>query len=120
MPKYNYRAPRKVIIVEGKKDKERLLQILDEPVEIICTYGTLSDEKIEEIIWPLQDEDVYILVDADDAGNKLRNQLKQELPNAKHLYTRRMYREVQTTPLEHLAEVLLKAHFDVGGEWVMG
>lgn len=114
------RTPRKVVIVEGKKDKERLLQILDEPVEIICTYGTLSDEKLEELILPIQDEDVYILVDADDAGNKLRNQLKRELPNAKHLYTRRMYREVQTTPKEHLAEVLMKAHFEVDGDLIFG
>lgn len=114
----NCTASRKVIIVEGKKDKEKLLQILDEPVEIICTYGTLSDEKIEELILPLQDEDVYILVDADEAGNKLRNRLKQELPNAKHLYTRRMYREVQNTPAEYLAEMLLNAHFEVRGEWL--
>lgn len=68
----------KVIIVEGKTDKKRLLDILAEPVEIICTYGTLSDDKIEELIWPLVDEEeVYILVDADDSGNKLRGQLKR-------------------------------------------
>lgn len=32
----------KVIIVEGKKDKEKLLNILDEPVEIICTYVNIG------------------------------------------------------------------------------
>ncbi|HJV46276.1 MAG TPA: toprim domain-containing protein [Bacillota bacterium] len=100
----------KVIIVEGKTDKERIQLIIDEPVEIICTYGTLSDEKVEELIWPLQDEDVYVLVDADESGNKLRQQLKHELPNARHLYTRKMYREVATTPMEHLAKILADAH----------
>ncbi|MGZ4032296.1 MAG: toprim domain-containing protein [Tumebacillaceae bacterium] len=105
---------RKVIIVEGKTDKKRLQDLLAEPVEIICTYGTLSEAKIEELIWPLQDEaDVYILTDADESGNKLRNQLKRELPNARHLYTRRMYREVATTPIEHLVEILQKAHFEI-------
>jgi len=104
----------KVIIVEGKTDRERLLQILAEPVEIICTYGTLSADKIEELILPLHDEDdVYILVDADHAGNKLRSQLKRELPNARHLYTRKMYREVARTPIEYLADLLMKAHFVV-------
>lgn len=104
----------KIIIVEGKTDKKVLLEILAEPVEIICTYGTLSDEKIEELIWPLQDlDEVYILTDADDSGNKLRGQLKQELPNARHLYTRKMYREVATTPIEHLVEILHKAHFAI-------
>ncbi|MGB8956428.1 MAG: toprim domain-containing protein [Tumebacillaceae bacterium] len=104
----------KVIIVEGKTDRARLKQILAEPVEIICTHGTMSKDKLEELIWPLADlDDVYILVDADDAGNKLRSQLKRELPNARHLYTRRMFREVATTPTEVLAEVLAKHHFDV-------
>jgi toprim domain protein len=105
---------RKVIIVEGKTDKKRLLELLAEPVEVICTYGTLSEEKIEELIVPLQaEEDVYILMDADDAGNKMRARLKRELPNARHLYTRRMYREVATTPTEYLIEVLAKAHFEI-------
>lgn len=109
---------RKVIIVEGKTDRKRLQQILAEPVEIICTYGTLSEEKIEDLILPLIDEDVYILVDADDSGNKLRSQLKRELPNARHLYTRKMYREVATTPVEYLAELLIRHHFDVREEFL--
>ncbi len=108
----------KVIIVEGKTDKERLLQILDEPVEIFCTYGTLSEEKIEEKILPLQNREVYILVDADEAGNKLRNQLKRELPNARQLYTRMMYREVASTPMDHLAKLLMDAHFLINQEYL--
>ncbi|ASS73754.1 hypothetical protein CIG75_01375 [Tumebacillus algifaecis] len=105
---------RKVIIVEGKTDKRRLLELLAEPVEVICTFGTLSEEKLEDLIVPLQaEEEVYILVDADDAGNKMRAQLKRELPNARHLYTRRMYREVATTPIDYLIEVLAKAHFEL-------
>lgn len=109
----------KVIIVEGKTDRERLLQILDEPVQIVCTYGTLSEAKIEDLIIPLQyEEDVYILVDADDSGNKLRKQLKRELPNAQHLYTRKTYREVATTPTEYLAELLMKEHFLIKEEYL--
>jgi toprim domain protein len=109
--------PPKILIVEGKTDRLRLLQVLTEPVEFILTYGTMSDDKLEELIWPLVDEDdVYVLVDADDPGNKLRAILKRELPNARHLYTRRLYREVATTPLEHLAEILHRAHFEVREE----
>ncbi|GAB7386867.1 toprim domain-containing protein [Bacillaceae bacterium] len=106
----------KVIIVEGKTDKERLLQILDEPVHIVCTYGTLSEEKIEETILPLADKEVYILVDADEAGNRLRDQLKRELPNARHLYTRKIYREVARSPLDYLAKILQEAHFAINLE----
>lgn len=105
----------KVIIVEGKTDKERLTQILDEPVEIICSYGTLSYEKIEELVNELDgpDTEIYLLVDADDSGAKIRKGLNQELPNIHHLYTQRMYREVATTPLEVLTEILRHAHFAV-------
>ena len=111
---------KKVIIVEGRTDKERLRKILAEPVEIVCTNGTLSEDKIEELIIPLQCKEVYILADADAAGNKLRQRLKQELPNAHHLYTRMMYREVARTPLEHLAKMLLDAHFAVKADYLPG
>lgn len=103
----------KVIIVEGKTDKERLLEILDEPVEILCSYGTISYEKLEEWANLLEDAEVYLLVDADDSGEKIRKQIKKELPQVIHLYTHRMYREVATTPLEVLSEVLAHAHFEV-------
>ncbi|GAA0362151.1 toprim domain-containing protein [Caldalkalibacillus horti] len=106
----------KVLIVEGKTDVQRLQQVLLEEVQFVCTYGTLSDDKMEELIYPLQDEELYILVDADEAGIKLRKQLKQELPNAIHLYTRKMYGEVASTPLEYLARILYQAHFEIKEE----
>jgi len=103
----------KVIIVEGKTDRERLLQILDEPVEIVCSYGTLDPDRLEQWILDYKDDDIYVLVDADDAGGKLRKQINQEMINIHPLYTRKVYREVATTPIEYLSQVLLKAHFKV-------
>lgn len=103
----------KVIIVEGKTDKERLQEVLAEPVEILCSYGTMSYEKLEEWATQLEDSEIYLLVDADDSGEKIRKKLNQELPNIHHLYTHRMYREVATTPLDVLAQVLEHAHFEV-------
>ncbi|MCF8566385.1 toprim domain-containing protein [Alicyclobacillus tolerans] len=118
MRRTNAKDTGKVIVVEGKTDKERVLKVLEEPVRIVCTRGTLSYEKLEELILPLQQEDVYILVDADESGMKLRNQLKQELPNAHHLYTRKMYREVARTPMEYLAKLFQDAHFAVDARWL--
>lgn len=102
---------KKVLIVEGKTDRDRLLEVLDEPVTFVLTYGTLSQEKIEELILPVEQEEVYIFVDADEAGMKLRKELKQLLPNAKHLYTRKGYREIAETPLDYLAWILKDNHF---------
>lgn len=103
----------RVIIVEGKTDRSRLLQILDEPVEIACTYGTLGLDKLEDLIAEFSDDEVCILLDADDAGDKARRLFKQEFPNVRHVYTHRMYREVATTPLNVLAQILEGAHFAV-------
>ena len=103
----------RVIIVEGKTDKQRLQQLLDEPVEIACTYGTLGLDKLEQLILEYSDDEVCVLLDADHAGDKARRLFKQEFPNVRHLYTHRMYREVATTPLIVLAQILEGAHFAV-------
>ncbi|HET7627546.1 MAG TPA: toprim domain-containing protein [Bacillales bacterium] len=107
----------KLIIVEGKTDKEKLLPLLNEPVQIVCTHGTVGTEQMEELIELTErQEEVFILVDADSAGNKLRRQLKRELPNAKHLYIRKMHKEVARTPVPDLIKVLEHAHFQVNDD----
>lgn len=108
----------KVIIVEGKSDKKRIQDIIREPIEIICTNGTISLSKLDEIIDCTFNKEVYILVDSDDSGNKLRKQFKRELPEAEHLYIDKMYREVATAPRHHIATVLLSANIDVNAEFL--
>jgi toprim domain protein len=109
----------KVIVVEGKSDKKRLEKLIDEPVTILCTNGTLSINKLEELFEELEGKEVYILTDADDAGTKLRKQLLREFPNAEHLYIDKMYREVATTPFDYLARLLLSANFNVNKMYYM-
>ncbi len=65
----------KVIIVEGKSDKKRVQQVIAEPVNIICTHGTMSIDKIDNMIETLYDKQVYVLADSDDEGEKLENGL---------------------------------------------
>ncbi|MCM3567529.1 toprim domain-containing protein [Neobacillus mesonae] len=108
----------KVLIVEGKSDKNKVKKIVKGPVDIICTNGTISHTKLDEWIEFLDDKDVYILVDADEAGERLRKLFKREFPNAEHLYIDRMYREVATAPVQHLATVLLGANIDVHTEFL--
>lgn len=102
---------KKAIIVEGKTDREQILRILDEPVEIICTYGTMSPTSLESLLDEGEFDEIYVLVDADESGNKLRQSLKQLFPNFRHLYTRKMYREVACTPPEEIIKILKNAHF---------
>jgi toprim domain protein len=103
----------KVLIVEGKTDKEKVLEILQEPIEIICTNGTLGIGRLEELALSIEDKDVYILVDEDEAGKRLRKGLQYELPHAEHLYINKVYKEVASTPIIQLAKVLMNANFRI-------
>lgn len=108
----------KVIIVEGSSDKRKVQSVLRESVEIICTNGTIGVSKLDELIDSLFNKDVYILVDADSSGEKLRKQFKREFPEANHLYIDKMYREVATAPENHLATILVGANIDVHTEYL--
>lgn len=108
----------KVIIVEGTSDKRKVKGIIREPIEIICTNGTIGINRLEELIDSLFDKEVYILVDADEAGEKLRKQFKREFPEAEHLYIDKSYREVATAPVHHLATVLVQANIDIFTEFL--
>ncbi|WP_371811542.1 toprim domain-containing protein [Sporosarcina sp. Te-1] len=103
----------KVILVEGHSDKKRLLAVLAEPVEIVCTNGTVSPYKLEELLAPHEHQDIYVFVDADASGDAIRALFKRDYPEAIHLYTERVYRQVETTPYRALALILLAANFKV-------
>jgi len=111
----------RIIIVEGSSDKQILKKVLDEPIEIICTYGTFGIEKFDHMLekYFLDDRDVFIFVDADEPGMELRKQLTQELPHAVQLYIPDEYVEVETTPEDVLASILLKAHFKIKPIYLM-
>lgn len=108
-------ALEKVIIVEGKTDKQQIQKVINEDVEIVCTNGTLGVERLEQLIldYDLDHKDVFILVDEDHSGHKLRKQLSFELPHAEHIYIDRSFREVAATPEPELAQALVSRSISV-------
>ena len=44
----------KVIIVEGVSDKKRVQPVLNQDVEIICTNGTISQDKLDQLVEELK------------------------------------------------------------------
>ncbi|NPC94103.1 toprim domain-containing protein [Bacillus sp. WMMC1349] len=109
---------KKVVIVEGKSDKLKIKQLIDEPVDIICTNGTISLTRLDELAEELYEKDVYILVDADESGEKLRKQLKRELPEALHIYIDKVYKEVASAPNDHLADILIRGNIRVHAKFL--
>lgn len=105
----------RIIIVEGSTDKTQVEKVLSENITIICTYGTFSIERFDELLEKhhLDDREVYILVDEDRAGIELRKQLTRELSHAIQLHISEEFKEVASTPEKVLAQLLLSNHFDV-------
>ncbi|PCF46492.1 toprim domain-containing protein [Staphylococcus delphini] len=100
----------KVIVVEGKSDKKRIQEVLLEPVEIICTHGTMGIEKLDNMIEYLYDKQVYILVDADAEGRRIRKWFTTYLSESTDIFIDTKYSEVARCPRDYLSNVL--QHFD--------
>ena len=67
----------KVIIVEGKSDKKRVKQVIDEPIEIICTHGTMGIDKIDEIFRIANN--VTVLRDGKFISNRSINETSEQI-----------------------------------------
>lgn len=98
-----------IIIVEGKNDRKRLRRLLSEEVEILCTFGSLNAEKIEQLKKRIADRPVYLFTDNDSPGKKIRALLRDAFPEAEQIYTRKGYAGVEGTPEEYMIERLEKA-----------
>ena len=104
----------KVIIVEGKSDKKRQ-QVIAEPINIICTHGTMSIDKLDDMIETLYDKQVFVLADSDDEGEKIRKWFKRHLSECEHIYVDKTF-WVARCPKNYLAHVLSKHGFTVRKE----
>jgi toprim domain protein len=97
------------IIVEGKNDRSKLRRLLDEEVRIYCTFGTLNHEKLETLRKKVKDDELFLFLDNDPSGKRIRGVLRDAFPDAEQIYTRRGYAGVEGTPDEYLIAQLEKA-----------
>lgn len=103
----------KLLIVEGRQDKLQIQPLLAEDIPILCTNGTISVSKLEELIDPYEEYDIYTLFDEDYSGDRLRALMKREYPEAHNLRTLSLYKQVEATPRKYLARILLAANFKI-------
>ena len=108
----------KVMIVEGSSDKKKVKKILKEEVDILCTNGTISRDTLETFIDELYGRDIYIFVDSDASGERLRKLLRREMPEAMHLYIDKAYKEVASAPDHHIASVLVGVDFAIDPKYL--
>ncbi len=100
------------VIVEGKNDRSKLRRVLDDEVRILCTFGTPNSARLESLYKEAKDDEVYLFLDNDSSGRKIRALLSDLFPDADHLYTRRGYAGVEGTPDEYVVQQLEKTDLD--------
>lgn len=97
------------IIVEGKNDRSKVRRLVTEDVRIHCTFGTLNSEKLDKLRKQVADDEVYLFLDNDPSGKRIRGALRDAFPEAQQIYTRRGYAGVEGTPEEYIIAQLEKA-----------
>ncbi|MGG6310198.1 toprim domain-containing protein [Paenibacillus macerans] len=97
------------IIVEGKNDRSKLRRLLDEEINIYCTFGTLNNEKLESLRKKIKDDELFLFLDNDPSGKRIRGVLRDAFPDAVQIYTRKGYAGVEGTPDEYVIAQLEKA-----------
>ncbi|MEF2968491.1 toprim domain-containing protein [Paenibacillus sp. M1] len=97
------------IIVEGKNDRSKLRRLISEEVRIHCTFGTLNTLKLEDLRKRVRDDEVFLFLDNDPSGKRIRGVLRDAFPDAEQIYTRRGYAGVEGTPDEYVIAQLEKA-----------
>jgi len=100
------------VIVEGKNDRSKLRRVLDDEVRILCTFGTPNSARLESLYKEAKDDEVYLFLDNDSSGRKIRALLSDLFPDADHIYTRRGYAGVEGTPDEYVVQQLEKTDLD--------
>lgn len=100
------------VIVEGKNDRSKLRRVLEDEVQILCTFGTPNSARLESLYKEAKDDEVYLFLDNDSSGRKIRALLSDLFPDADHLYTRRGYAGVEGTPDEYVVQQLEKTDLD--------
>lgn len=102
----NMDRQRKIIVVEGKADRQRLKKIIAEEVIFVCTFGTISEYDVEQLMMPYEVDELFVFVDYDHTGERIRRHFHELYPEAIHLYTNPDDIEVEETPYEKLIEEL--------------
>ncbi len=85
---------KETIVVEGVYDKIKLSRFIDAVIIVTNGFRVFSDGRILESIKKMaQETGIVILTDSDSAGFKIRNYIKQSLPQGqvKHAYVPDVY-----------------------------
>lgn len=79
---------KEIVVVEGKTDTQVLKELFE--VETIETHGLALTKEILDYIKKVNEiRGVIVLTDPDFPGTKIRNKIKETIPNSKHAFIKK-------------------------------
>lgn len=99
---------RELLVVEGKHDKDKLERLFD--CDIICTNGLgVDDDTMKTIRTCALNQGVIVLTDPDRPGEKIRRQIMEAVPEARHVFIpRRQAIGKRNVGIEYVDDEVLK------------
>ena len=77
---------KKIIVVEGKSDTRRLKEFYPNIITFETSGLGFDENKIAKLKQLSKDNEIIVFTDPDRPGEKIRQIVKQNIPNAKHAY----------------------------------
>lgn len=111
----NREIPQEVIVVEGRDDSKRLMEVYGKHIKTIETGGSAIDKAtIKRIQSAQKTHGVIVFTDPDFQGNRIRQMIKRAVPEVKHAFLSqnqaKSKRSTDSLGVEHAeAEVIIKA-----------
>ena len=78
-----------VVVVEGKHDASLIYSIFPKAYVITTNGSEVNDNVIEEIRALSEKDRVYLCLDPDSPGNKIRNKINDLVPNVYNVYAQK-------------------------------
>lgn len=109
------RVPQEVIVVEGRDDTRKLIEVFGPYVKTIETNGSaLDEETLQQIKIAHSKDGVVVFTDPDYQGKRIRQLIKQAVPEVKEAHLSQedanSHRKNNTLGIEHAsAEAILTA-----------
>lgn len=80
---------KEIIIVEGRDDVTAVKRVVDSHIIALNGFSGMNKKTIEKLVELSKENELVLLTDPDFAGKKIRDKIKEKIPNIKHAFISR-------------------------------
>ena len=80
---------KEIIIVEGRDDVTAVKRVIDSHIISLNGFSGMNKKTIEKLVELSKENELVLLTDPDFAGKKIRDKIKEKIPNIKHAFISR-------------------------------